>query len=409
MADTSGLVEKQMIEKNIRYSQEQAGAVIIGGNFQGLGIVRNLARHKVPVFLLDTGLCMGRFSRHTDKFFKCPDVRQEGAFLDFLMALAKKEDIKGWVIYPNDDETVSFLARHQPELNKYYRFITPPWGITKFAYDKKLTREAALKCGINVPGTIYPSSVEDLNKTDIRFPVIIKPSIKEPFYSRTKKKAIRVDKPEDLAGEYVKAKEFIDASQTLMVQELIPGGTNNLFSVGSLSRDGELLARVVVKRLRQHPMDFGHATTYAQTVDIPELEETAKRILGEIGFYGLSEVEFMLDTRDGKYKLLEINARPWGWHTLAIAAGVNLPYLSYLDALGEKITVEGFTKGIKWFRLTTDLPTIAVEIIKGRMKPGDYFRSLRGKKTEAVLSFNDPLPFLAEMAMLPYLWKTRGF
>ena len=135
----------------------------------------------------------------------------------------------------------------------------------------------------------------------------------------------------------------------------------------------------------------------------------AGKILGEIRYHGLSEVEFMLDTADKKYKLLEINARPWGWHTLAIAAGVNLPYLAYLDTLGETVSVKDFTKGVRWFRLTTDIPTVAIEIAKGRMKPGDYFRTLKGKKHEAVLSLTDPLPFFMELVMLPYLWMKRGF
>ncbi|OGO20824.1 MAG: hypothetical protein A2144_03460 [Chloroflexi bacterium RBG_16_50_9] len=394
---------------DLKYGRERVGAVIIGGNFQGLGILRSLARQGVPTIILDQGLCIGRFTRYAHRFFKCPDIKEEASFYAFLIGLAKKENLRGWVIYPNDDETVRFLARHKEALEEHYRLITPSWDVVRFAYDKSLTCEIAKKCGIAVPMTFYSGKVEELERLDIEFPVIIKPSIKEPFYSRTRKKAIRVDDRKSLMDEYVKATRCIDSSQVVLVQELIPGGTRNLFSVGSLSRNGDLLARVVVQRHRQHPMDFGHATTYAETVDIPELEEKARMILGEMGYHGLSEVEFMLDTRDGKFKLLEINARPWGWHTLAIAAGVDLPYLSYLDVLGEKVKQNGFARGVKWVRLTTDLPTVAIEVLKGRMKFSDYLRSLKGKKQDAVLTIRDPLPFIAELAMLLYLWRTRGF
>ena len=243
---------------------------------------------------------------------------------------------------------------------------------------------------------------------DIEFPVIIKPSVKVPFYSKAKKKAIRVDNRQELVREFTAVVEL--AGKTgLMVQELIPGGPNYLFSVGSLYKNGEFLGKVVARRARQHPMDFGHATTYAETVNIPELEEITKKILGAMDYYGLSEVEFMLDPRDRKYKLIEINARPWGWHTLAIAAGVDLPYLQYQDMLGEKVKQDGFSKDIKWIRLMTDIPTVAGEILKGKMKITDYLRSLKGKKEFAVLSLDDPLPFIAEVLMLPYLWRKRGF
>jgi predicted ATP-grasp superfamily ATP-dependent carboligase len=387
----------------------QAGAIVIGGDFQGLGVVRSLARHGVRVYLLDTGFCIGRFSRYVAKFARCPGAGDEDALLRFLEDLAQREHLEGWVLYPNSDDTVRFLARNRERLEERYRVTTPAWEVARLACDKQLTHEVAIRCGIPVPLTAYPEGVEELEEIEIGFPVILKPTEKEPFFSATGKKAIRADNRGQLVAEYARAMDLTSGASSIMVQELIAGGSRNLYSVGSLSRDGELLARVVARRPRQHPMDFGQATTFAETVDIPELEESAGKILGAIGYHGLSEVEFMFDDEDGKYKLIEINARPWGWHTLAIAAGVDLPYLSFRDMLGEKIRQNGFAKDAKWVRLLTDTPTVVREVAKGRMRPRDYFGSLRGKKQFAVLSLRDPAPFIAELMMLPYLWKKRGF
>jgi D-aspartate ligase len=389
---------------------EKLGAIVIGGHFQGLGLLRSLGRKNIPVYLLDQGQCIGRFSKYVTKFSKCPDVKKdESRFLEFLINLGAEENLSGWVIYPNDDEMVSFLARYKERLEEYYRVSTPHWDSVKYAYDKALTCSIAEKCGIPIPKTFYPESNRELEQTDLEFPVIIKPSIKEPFYSRTSKKAILVKDRGQLIEEYTKAVKALAPSQTLMVQEFIPGGTKNLFSVGCLCRDGRLLAKVMACRLRQHPMDFGHATTYARTVNIPEMVEMAVTILSAMDFHGLAEIEFMHDSRDGKYKLIEINARPWGWHTIAIAAGVDLPYLSYLDMLGEEVRQNGFTEGIKWIHLVTDIPTAASELLKGRMKFAEYFGSLKGKKEFAVWSREDPMPFIAELVLLPYLWLKRGF
>jgi D-aspartate ligase len=384
-----------------------AGAVIIGGDFQGLGIVTSLARHKIPVYLLDRGLCAGRFSRYVKRFKVCPQAAQENVLLEFLTNLAVEDGLDGWVVYPTDDETVRFLARHKEDLERHYRLITPSWDVVKYAYEKELTYKLAAECGVLAPRTFYPKTTADLAR-DIEFPVIIKPSIKDPFYTTTRKKAIRVDSRASLMDEFARATEAAAGGQ-LMLQELIPGGASSLFSVGSLFRDGEFLGRVVARRPRQHPMEFGHATTFAETVDIPELEELACRILSAMRYNGMSEVEFMRDPRDGRYKLLEINARPWGWHTLAIAAGVDLPYLAFLDRLGQRVKQEGFEKNVKWIRLTTDTPTVLGEWLKGRLSCANYFASLRGKKHFALVSLSDPLPFFAEIAMLPYLWKKRGF
>lgn len=117
----------------------------------------------------------------------------------------------------------------------------------------------------------------------------------------------------------------------------------------------------------------------------------------------------MIDPRDMKYKLIEVNPRIWGWHSLAIGAGVDLPYILYKDIIGEKIEVKNSVLNIKWVRLITDIPNVFREIIKGRMKFKDYLATMKGKKVFAVLSINDPLPFIAEVIMIPYLWIKRGF
>jgi hypothetical protein len=60
-------------------------------------------------------------------------------------------------------------------------------------------------------------------------------------------------------------------------------------------------------------------------------------------------------------------------------------------------------------RLLTDVPTVLLELVKGRMSLQNYLTSMRGATTFAVLSRRDPLPFVAEVAMVPYLWMKRGF
>jgi predicted ATP-grasp superfamily ATP-dependent carboligase len=156
-------------------------------------------------------------------------------------------------------------------------------------------------------------------------------------------------------------------------------------------------------------MDFGKATTYAVSKHMPELEKMATRLLAEIGYTGIAEVEFMKDDKDGLFKFLEINGRPWGWHTLLRAAGLNIPLLLYLKETGQEVPVLEGRAEVKWVRLITDLPTVFKEIVGGRMSIGDYFSSMRGKKHFAVLSARDPLPFFAEFLLIPYLWRKRGF
>ncbi len=104
-----------------------------------------------------------------------------------------------------------------------------------------------------------------------------------------------------------------------------------------------------------------------------------------------------------------MNPRIWGWHTLAIAAGVDFPYLLYKDSIGDNIEAPSVLKHMKWIRLITDIPTAFLEIVKGNMELSSYIASMKGRKEYAVFCPDDPLPFFAEIAMIPYLWKKKGF
>jgi predicted ATP-grasp superfamily ATP-dependent carboligase len=157
-------------------------------------------------------------------------------------------------------------------------------------------------------------------------------------------------------------------------------------------------------------MDFGRASTFVETVESPEIETLAQRFLAEIDFYGLVEVEFKQDAATGSYKLLDVNARCWGYHSLGAAAGVDFPYLIYADQLGRPVeTGQRARDGVAWMRLLTDAPTAALEIRARRLSARAYLRELRRRPAEAVFSLRDPKPALAEIALIPYLARQRAF
>src|SRR5271154_959804 len=136
-----------------------------------------------------------------------------------------------------------------------------------------------------------------------------------------------------------------------MVQELIPGGGSQQFSYCAFFRDGKAVGKMVVRRTRQHPLQFGRASTYVETVDIPVLEELSERFLREIDYYGLVELEYKLDPRDGEYKLLDVNGRTWGYHSLGTSAGVDFPYMLFADQVGESVPLQRGRPRVSWIRL----------------------------------------------------------
>ena len=387
---------------------ENPGAVIVGGHFHSLGAARNLSKHGISVYVVDNGPCVAQFSRCVRRFLKCPPAEDEGRFVEFLLQVATERNMEDWVLFPSRDEHVRILAQHRERLSGHYVVTTPPWDVVKFLYDKRLTYQLAMQQGVPMPETYNPGSVDDLASLNLDFPLVLKPAISTHLSSVSQKKAYRANDMQELVHLHEMMAAILDPSE-ILIQELIPGRGENLFSFVGFFKDGVTVAGLSARRPRQHPMEFGRASTFVETVDVLELETMATEFLQGIGYSGLAEVEFMYDERHARFELLEVNPRIWGWHTIAIRAGLDLPYIAYLDALGKEVTLGPVREGVKWVRVVTDVPTAVREILARRLGVREYLASMSGDTEFAVLSLSDPLTFVADVLLVPYYMKHRGF
>ena len=336
-----------------------------------------------------------------------PPLRDERQIVDTVMELGRRFDLQGWVLYPTRDEIVAAFAKHRDELSTVFRVPTPAWEAVEPAWDKRRTYALAEELGIPAPRTVVVRSPAELAESGIRPPVALKPAIKEHFIYVTKVKALRADTSEELDAAFRQSCSVIPAEE-VMVQELIPGSGECQFSYCAFFKDGQSVAKMLVRRARQRPVLFGRSSTYVETVDMPELEEPSERFLRAIGYYGLAEMEYKLDERDGRYKLLDVNLRTWGSHTIGWPAGVDFAYLLFRDQVGEPIEPVRARAGVKWIRLATDLPTSLGQIARGRLSWRVFLQSLTSFDIEAVFARDDPLPGLAEITLLPHLIRTRS-
>jgi D-aspartate ligase len=396
------------IRQKKRKPSEPPGAVVIGGDYQGLGIVRSLGRKGVPICVLDDEHSISRYSRFATYGVRVPDLRNKDAAVETLLELGRRLDLKGWVLFPTRDELVAAISRHRSSLSELFRVPTPEWDVVRWMWDKRNTYQLAKELGIPIPETWFPRTPEELDQITTAYPLAVKPAIKEHFFYATKAKAWRADTPAELRQMYSRASSLAGPGEVL-IQDLIPGNGRNQFAYCAFFKDGQAVGSMVSRRLRQHPHEFGRASTYVDTIDLPALETLSERFLRAINYYGLVEVEYKLDPRDGQFKLLDVNARTWGYHTLGPSAGVDFPYLLYADQVGKPVEACRGRSGVSWIRLLTDFPTGIIEVSRGRLGFRDYLHSLRNFHTEAVFSQEDPLPGLVECALLPYLFVKRGF
>lgn len=382
------------------------GALVIGGDYKALGVVRSLGRRGIPVWVLtDDHLLAGwsRYSRRAIPWAAGPGAEQVARLVD----LADEHGLDGWTLYPAGEEEAALLARDRDALAKRYRLsILVPWDILQHAYDKRLAYRLADRVGVDHPRTWLPRDRADVAAYDGAFPAILKPAMRPSLDPFTIDKAWPVRDRAELVSRYDEARAVSDVS-AIMIQELIPGGGETQLSYAALCRDGEPVAHLAARRARQWPMDFGRASTFVETIDAPDVEEAALRILRALRFDGIIELEFKRDGR-GRLKLLDVNPRVWGWHTLGRAAGVDFPYLLWRMVHGEEVAPVRGRVGVRWVRALTDVPTAIGAIRHGTLSPIDYLWSLRPPIECAVFALDDPLPALFELPASAYLaWGRR--
>lgn len=388
-------------------SETDVGAVVLGGDSQGLGIARSLGRQGIPVCVIDDERSIASASRYVGHRIRVDDLRTADATVDALIRAADTSALDGWVVYPTRDEMVAAIAGSRDELAERFRIPTPGWDSVVAVWDKRETYRLAAELGIATPRTWMPRDAGELSEIPVDTPVVIKPAVKEKFFYVTGDKAWRADDPVTMRESYRRAAAIVPPGQ-VMIQELVPGGGDTQYAYCALFKDGAAVADMTVRRWRQHPSDFGRASTYVETVDLPGLAESSAIFLKAIEYYGLVELEYKHDRRDGEWKLLDVNARTWGYHTLGAAAGVDFPYLLYRDQTGLTVPRLRARPGVRWIRVVTDVPNALRDIGVGDVRVRDYLKTLRGIDTEAVFSWRDPLPGLYELAMLPYLAVKRG-
>ncbi len=376
----------------------QLGAVLLGSDFKALAVARSLGERGIPVVVVDDHPRAAWFSRYVNRHFRWHQRMDDAAFVSFLLNIGKQHHLERWVLMPLQDEVVQLVACHRQELMQVYTLITQEWEVVQWANDKRRTYQLAQETGVLYPRTVYPANENELAAINMRFPVIIKPAISVRLQYSARLKAFEARSRAELLLQYRRALHYIPPAE-VMVQEIIPGDGTAQYSLAAFCKDGHILASMTARRTRQYPIDYGLGSSFVEAMPVPGLLEPGQKLLSRMRASGMVEIEFKYDRDDHQYKLLDVNLRPWGWHSLCIACGLDFPYLQFSDALGLacEIPCGAASYDYHWVRLLTDILAGWQEVQRGITTPGRYLRSLAGKTVFAVFDWRDPLPSVGDI------------
>jgi len=376
------------------------GAIIIEGHVQGLSNARALGEVGIPVYVVDKVKCIASHSKYCKKFFLCPDF-QTDEFADFLITLAKNENIRDWVLIPSNDHAVYTLSRNKKKLQGFYKVISPDLNIVERIYDKKQLLFLAEECGVPVPKTVYFQSKDDSIPHTLTFPVLTKGRHGLSFYKKLHKKAFLAKDKGELQEQLYLIAERYEVHKTF-TQELIPfDGYNKTISFTAFSVNGEIKTYWIGEKVREHPLRFGTAT-FARSINKAELVEPSHKLLSALNYTGVCEIEYLLDPRDGLYRLIEINARTWLWVGLAKACGVDYAKLIYDFVNGREMEYPtNYKVGLNWINPVSDFVFSMISLISGQLKLKAYFYSIfKAQKVNALFVKKDLEPGYAYIVKL---------
>lgn len=281
----------------------QIPAIILAVGLNGLGAVRSLGAHRVPVYVIcnsaDQTILRSRYV--LGSFI----VKDGEDFEERVLEVLLNNFSGGGVILPTSDQTVELVQNKKNHLDSLgFKFLIPPENTVTILNDKK--SELEFMEGLDVPCPKSETSISDFDSLKkLSFPVIIKPR-RFDGYSLIGAKNIILKNDSDLKDFYRKHKDIFDE---LIAQEIIEGPDENLWVCNCLfDQRSQLVSCFTFNRLGTSPSHYG-VTTSAIGYDNKKIKNLVASIGKKIGYVGPAMFEFKKDSRDDEYKYIEINPR----------------------------------------------------------------------------------------------------
>jgi len=240
---------------------------------------------------------------------------------EFVSALAKAAQTDAYdFLLPGSDAALLALSKFRDRLPTPLLLGLPPHETVSRSLDKRALLEEADRAGLPVLESEecvrMPQALAAARA--FGFPVVVKPttSIVSPGH-RPRREAARV------VQDRAQLERALAALGTpVLVQRFHDGAS--VLSLGGVATEDGFAALAAARWSRRWPPIDG-AASFAETVVPPSgLVERAEMLIAAFGWRGIFELE-LLELGHGQFAPVDLNPRVFGWMTLALRAGANLP------------------------------------------------------------------------------------
>jgi D-aspartate ligase len=359
----------------------------------GLGIARSLGRLGVPVYTVDnsrwTLASVSRYCRAsiTLDLDAEPAGQCLGSLLDFGRRLGRRP-----ILIPTTDTAAIWVADHGEALRGTFRFPRQDAALVRTLCDKGRMQELARQCGVAVAQSVTPRSRDDVLRflETASFPVMVKATDAERFRRRTGGTKFLTQTQTELLELYDRAAD--DGEPSFLFQEFIPG--EDWMFDGYFDRESRYLFGVTGKKIRRFPVKTG-VTSLGVCLHNETVEKITVEFMQAIGYRGILDIGYRRDSRNGTYRVLDVNPRiGCTFRLFTGSGGMDVARALYLNLTGRPVEASTAADGRKWIVEDFDLCSALRSLIEGELNPKDWLESLRGIDEAACFALDDPLPFL---------------
>jgi predicted ATP-grasp superfamily ATP-dependent carboligase len=363
-------------------------AVVVGLDLNGLGVVRSLARGRVPTLVLDTDFLKPTAATRFGRRLKVPALSGT-TFIDALHEAAARFTEKP-VLFLTQEGSVEAVAAARDSVLASYRFTMPTHDVMRSLMNKGGFQRLAEELHSAIPRSIrLTKDVTPETFSSLRFPCVVKPLKKEDSYSVKFKKAYKVESADELERLW---HVLQGTASEMIVQEWIEGSDSDVYFCLQYRPQSAPPVSFVGRKICQWPPLVGGTASCAPAPEAhDELVSLTNTFFDRVGFVGLGSMEYKRDVRDGRFYMVEPTVGRTDYQEeIATLNGVNIPYAAYCAEIGrpnESIV------SIQRPRMWRDMASCRKARAAGAVDRA-FEISPDAEIVDAMYRANDPMPFL---------------
>jgi predicted ATP-grasp superfamily ATP-dependent carboligase len=329
-----------------------------------------------------------RFSRYLHHFSYYPKTNNPLDWISNINHEVEKNDID--LIMPIFEEGIEAIIKFKEKIDSTKLCLLSAYNDFQTANNKWLLAQHVVTNNISAPKSFLCTSTDSKNKTQFKFPVIVKPIVA----SGGGDGVFLFKKKEDLFN-YIQGYKLAD---NLLVQEYVEG-----FDIGCsvLCKSGTILAFTMQKATLLNSNPF-KPLLGVEFVYNKELFKTVEKLMQSLNWSGVAHIDLKFDIVTETFKLIEINPRFWGSLDASLSAGVNFPYLYCLASFDEHFHISNY-KHIEYL----NLKGFFKKLIKNKSLIFDFDFILNN--TQLKYMFKDPLPTILKYSIFMKNILASGF